>query len=197
MPMAYDLFTELGDGTSILDEGAFPNPSTELAGALQGGSLFWNGINAVTANGGPRPRLYAPAVWEPGSSYSHFDEATYPAGHPDSLMTPKLASAEAIHDPGSLTLCLFEDIGWETSEECNATYWVAIASRADGQNNSKWRSALSLLNRSSSSASVDLTFTKDDGSTVMKSLTVGGDSHRSTSSGRPATARSRSSPTGR
>jgi len=178
VPMAFDLFTELGDGTAILNEGALPNPSTAMADALQGGNLFWNGSNGVTANGGPRPRLYAPAVWEPGSSYSHLDESTYPAGHPDSLMTPKLASAEAIHDPGSLVLCLFEDMGWETVEECNATYWVAAASRADGQNNTKWRSTVSLYNRSGSSATVDFHFTPIEGPTVTRSFTLPGNAHR-------------------
>jgi len=178
LPSAYDRFTELGDGTAIIDEASFPNPSTDLADALQAGNLFWNGSKGVTANGGPRPRLYSPLVWEPGSSYSHLDETSYPAGHPDSLMTPKLASAEAVHDPGTLALCIFEDIGWQTAEECQATYWVAVSSKADGQNNTKWRSTLGLLNRSSSMAMVDLYFTPADGPSIMKSLNLAGNTHR-------------------
>jgi hypothetical protein len=33
-------------------------------------------------------------------------------------MTPRLDFAEAIHDPGDITLCMFEDQGWETSANC-------------------------------------------------------------------------------
>ncbi len=69
-------------------------------------------------------------------------------------------------------------IGWETVEECNATYWVAAASRADGQNNTKWRSTVSLYNRSGSSATVDLHFTPIEGPTVTRSFTLAGNTHR-------------------
>ena len=59
-----------------------------------------------------RSKMYAPATYEPGSSYSHFDESTYPAGDPASLMTPSIGYGEAIHDPGALGLGLLNDIGW-------------------------------------------------------------------------------------
>jgi len=38
--------------------------------------------------------------------------ARYPAGNPNSLMTPQIGAREAIHDPGPITRGIFEDIGW-------------------------------------------------------------------------------------
>lgn len=114
----YDLFTEDISGNVLIE--SYENPSTALASVLQGGHLYWGGENAVATNNGSRPRLYAPSVWDEGSSYSHLDEVTYPAGDPDSLMTPQLGWGSAIHDPGAITLCLFQDIGWTTAEDCGA-----------------------------------------------------------------------------
>ena len=58
------------------------------------------------------PKLYAPAAWQAGSSYSHLDEATYPAGNANSLMTPAIGANEVIHSPGPITLGIFSDSGW-------------------------------------------------------------------------------------
>ena len=86
--------------------------STELLTALTGGNLYWVGAQGVANNGGTRPKLYAPNPWDLGSSYSHLDEATYPPGDPNSLMTPRFGSAESIHDPGEIMRGILHDIGW-------------------------------------------------------------------------------------
>jgi hypothetical protein len=114
-PTVYDLSVFNGSGQQIINTSLFPNPSAALAAQLQSNNLFWTGANGVAANGGASPKLYAPASWESGSSYSHLDEATYPAGNANSLMTPQLGSAEAIHNPGPITLGMFRDHGWTTS----------------------------------------------------------------------------------
>ncbi|MEO6203866.1 MAG: hypothetical protein ABIO67_00550 [Mycobacteriales bacterium] len=103
---AYDQQT---GGSALIDR---PNPSAALGSALRSGSVFWQGSNAVAANGGTRPRLFAPSTWASGTSYAHLDEATYPFGNPNSLMTPFLSAQEAIHDPGALTTGIFRDVGW-------------------------------------------------------------------------------------
>lgn len=117
-PIAYDRFSVTQTGAPLL---GFVNPSAELGTQLTSGynpsdprgpGVYFSGPNAVAANGGLTPRLYTPTTWSPGSSYSHLDENTYPAGNPNSLMTPALSGAEAIHDPGSITLGIFTDIGW-------------------------------------------------------------------------------------
>ena len=107
--MIYDTFVENGSQTPITN---FGNNTVALATQLQSDNLFWNGDFAVTANGGLKPRLYAPATYSQGSSFSHLNESTYPAGNPNSLMTPFIGAAEAIHDPGALQIGIMEDIGW-------------------------------------------------------------------------------------
>jgi hypothetical protein len=108
-PSIYDRFTENGAGQALL---SFVNPSAALGSQLTSNNVYFDGPRTRLANGGNPARLYAPASWQPGSSYSHLNEATYPAGNPNSLMTPQIASSEAIHDPGPITRAIFEDTGW-------------------------------------------------------------------------------------
>ncbi|MEQ8975153.1 MAG: CARDB domain-containing protein [Coleofasciculus sp. C1-SOL-03] len=109
-PMIYDHFTVNGSGQKLID--TFPNNSVALGAQLTSDNLFFNGSNAVAANGGTNPKLYAPSTWELGSSYAHLDEATYGSGNSNALMTPYIAPGEAHHDPGAVTLGIFEDLGW-------------------------------------------------------------------------------------
>ncbi len=109
----YDHFVENGGGTAIT---SFPNPSAALLAQFQGGDLFFDGSRSNAANGGNRPELYAPNPYDQGSSYSHLDETIFAAGHPDSLMSPRIGSGEAIHDPGAITRGMFTDMGWTTSD---------------------------------------------------------------------------------
>lgn len=92
----------------------YPSPSTTLGTALTSGTLTWIGPAGRSAADGTRPVLFAPSMWQPGSSYAHLDEATYPAGHPDSLMTPRIGRGEAIRDPGDIALGMLEDMGFRT-----------------------------------------------------------------------------------
>ncbi|MEB3218005.1 MAG: S8 family serine peptidase, partial [Nostocales cyanobacterium 94392] len=116
-PSIYDRFTVNGSNQSLINTSLFPNPSTALGNQLTSNNLFFTGSNAVAANSGTKPKLYAPSIWNPGSSYSHLDEATYAAGNPNSLMTPQLGTAEAIHHPGDITLGIFEDMGWTINDQ--------------------------------------------------------------------------------
>ena len=108
-PSVYGLFMELGDGTPLLD---LPDPSTELGDAFTGGDLYMGGTFAVAALAGERPELYAPSTWQGGSSLAHWDEAAFPAGDPNSLMSPQVGSAESNFDIGDITRGLFKDMGW-------------------------------------------------------------------------------------
>ena len=109
VPGVYDSFVVNSSGTSIL---TFEDPSVALLWQLIHNDLFWNGTNGVAASSGKRPKLYAPALWDEGSSYSHLSEATYPAGTLNSLMTSAASYAEAIHDPGPIALGMLADMGW-------------------------------------------------------------------------------------
>ncbi|MCM5662799.1 Ig-like domain-containing protein [Galbibacter mesophilus] len=109
LPSIFGVFIEDGDGTSLLD---FPDPSTELGDAFTGGDIFMGGTFAVAALAGMRPELYAPSNWQGGSSLAHWDEAAFPAGDVNSLMTPQVGTAESNFDIGDITRGLFKDMGW-------------------------------------------------------------------------------------
>ncbi len=111
-PFIYDSYAENGQGESLIDTEIFPNPSTLLGNQLVSGNVFFDGTQTRASNGGPA-RLYLPATWADGSSYSHLDEATYPAGNANSLMTPQIGFSEAIHDPGPVALAILQDMGWD------------------------------------------------------------------------------------
>ena len=117
VPAIYDNFVENSSGTSLIDTGAFANPSTELGMALTSGDLVFDGPLARTGNGGSAPDLYAPNPFEDGSSIGHLDEATYPAGNANALMTPSIFNSEANHAPGPVMLGVFQDMGWQLASQ--------------------------------------------------------------------------------
>ncbi len=108
-PAIFSVFMVDGDGNPILD---LPDPSTELGDAFTGGDLFIDGDFTRAALGGDRPELYAPSTFAIGSSLAHWDEAAFPAGDINSLMTPFIGSAESNFDVGDITRGLFRDMGW-------------------------------------------------------------------------------------
>jgi hypothetical protein len=113
-PVIYDTFTTNAAGTYLTNKTAFPNPSLALGGQLTSGALRFVGANARRGNNGVSPTLYAPSVWNDGSSYSHLDEGTYLAGNSNSLMTPRIGNGESVHTPGPISLGVFRDLGWNT-----------------------------------------------------------------------------------
>lgn len=106
-PAIYDRFTYSGN-TAILN---FANPSANLGTALTFNNIFFNGGNTNPANGNKPARLFAPPTWDPGSSYLHLDEVTF-NNTPNALMTPQLATEEALHHPGRVGLAILADMGW-------------------------------------------------------------------------------------
>lgn len=121
IPAIFDQFTQDHLGRAITNTWVYPQDSSALGSVLRSGNVFFGGPAATAANDSNPPELYAPGSWEPGSSYSHVDEYVYGAGHPDSLMSPQLSSAEAIHDPGPITRGIFEDMGWTVNEVTSDT----------------------------------------------------------------------------
>jgi hypothetical protein len=111
-PFVYDEFNISGTsvGTRFVDKA---NNSTSLGSAFTSDNAYWDGSEAVAANGGNRPKLYAPSSWSDGSSMAHLDEVTYPQGDPNSLMTPFVDNQEVIHSPGPITVGVMRDLGWD------------------------------------------------------------------------------------
>jgi hypothetical protein len=96
----------------------FANNTITLGNQLISDNLFFDGANANAANGGARPKLYAPTTWDPGSSYSHLDEGTFNNTF-NALMTPILDNAESIHYPGAIALGMLKDTGWQPPNLAN------------------------------------------------------------------------------
>ncbi len=111
-PVTYDRFGFNGNSQQLIDMSLFPNPSSALRLQLISNNLVFRGTQATTANGGAPPPIYAPNPFDPGSSFAHLDEATYPAGNPNSLMTPQIGMNEAIHSPGPVGMAVLQDLGW-------------------------------------------------------------------------------------
>jgi hypothetical protein len=116
IPFIYDRFAEDRQGESLLDAASYSPPSEALAEVLTD-AVFFSSSTVEDTYGEPAP-LYAPAVWNPGSSYSHLDEATFPATSADGLMTPNIASGEHQDDPGPLLCAALQDLGWTLAPAC-------------------------------------------------------------------------------
>lgn len=112
-PFIYDNFIETTQGQRLVSS-SFPNNSNALYRQLTGGALYLNGP-ILRRNTNQRARIYAPVTFAGASSVYHLDETTYPAGNINSLMTPQIDNAEAIHNPGPLVLNLFQDMEWKTT----------------------------------------------------------------------------------
>jgi hypothetical protein len=111
-PTIYDRFVQNASRQEILNTTLFPNSSRPLGGQLTSNRLFLSGTKIKVANSGRRVQIYAPIVWDPGSSFSHFNEVTFPAGNANSLMTPQFGLGESIQSPGAVGMALLQDLGW-------------------------------------------------------------------------------------
>lgn len=110
-PFIFDIFVEDASGANLLHD--FDSPSKPLAAALESTSLFFGGPMSAASLHGVKAELFAPATFDNGSSIAHLDEATFnAAADANRLMTPQIAFAESIHDPGDLLLAMFSDMGW-------------------------------------------------------------------------------------
>ena len=84
-PTPYDAYLQLDDGRRLSD---LPSPSLELGKALTS-NLSWSGTKGIAANGGIKPKIYAPSRYENGSSVSHLDESTFSHTGINSVMTDR------------------------------------------------------------------------------------------------------------
>lgn len=57
-------------------------------------------------------KVFAPASWQEGSSFSHFDESDNPPGTPGSLMTPSIGSGQVERHLDGSVLGVMAGIGW-------------------------------------------------------------------------------------
>jgi len=107
---AFDQYVLNKSGEKLTDKTLFTNPSIKLNQSLTSG---WLEFNTKLVND-TLPRLYAPSTWDSGSSIYHLNDATYPAGDPNSLMTHAMGMGEAIHDPGPDAETIMYEMGWKS-----------------------------------------------------------------------------------
>lgn len=125
-PIAFDTFKVNGPGSSATL--ATSMTQTQRAALEVSNSLYFRGTNAVAANGGTNPKLYAPTTYEPGSSGSHLDQTTFQStAH--RMMCPYYSTVT--HDPGTVTVGVMKDIGW-TSSDNSVPLSINITKPADG-----------------------------------------------------------------
>lgn len=108
----FDMLVENLQGEQLIDTSFFENASNDLKRQLESRLMYANSPVARSVSNDYRPRLYAPSPFDDGSSVYHLNDATYPHGDENSLMTHAVGKGEAIHDPGPLTSGILEDIGW-------------------------------------------------------------------------------------
>ncbi len=109
-PGIYDVFVRDASGDELIT--SYTNGTTQLGDALKSNGLYFHGSNTMIANGNNRVKIYAPATWRSGSSYSHLDYATF-NNTANQLMVYAISAGESIHDPGVVTNGLLEDLGWQ------------------------------------------------------------------------------------
>lgn len=103
-PTIYDRYTVNGGNTKLV---TLADPSLALKNQMVNNNLYFR-----IPSTGVRYRLFAPNPFQPGSSYSHLNEASYPKGNANSLMTPSISTGETIRNPGPMTLAMFKLMGW-------------------------------------------------------------------------------------
>lgn len=106
---------------------ATTSPAALLAAATKEG-VVWQG--SARDSHGNAPVMYAPKTFEPGSSLCHFDDAAYPPGDPDALMTSLLRRGEVIRHIGPAALGVLHDLGWTVHPEAVSASSVAASQPA-------------------------------------------------------------------
>ncbi len=97
-PFGYDTHVYHGD-ERLLD-------TADPSSLLTSGNLFFD------LPDGSRHKLYAPAAWIQGRSFSTFDEDTYQGTDPGALMTPFIEAGEVQRTLDDAVLGVMEQVGW-------------------------------------------------------------------------------------
>ncbi len=103
---AISIFTDFIFNSSGNKLTSFPDGTTTMATALQGNNLFFNLISKED-----RAKLYAPSIFDGGSSISHLDEQTFNNTN-SALMTPFFNRGEVERSAG-VALDIMYDMGWD------------------------------------------------------------------------------------
>jgi VCBS repeat-containing protein len=75
------------------------------------GGLYFNGVNAIAANGGLLVPLYTPNPWESGSSVTHLNDSTF-TGAKSQLMNAMADTGKGIRAISAIELGILKDLGY-------------------------------------------------------------------------------------
>lgn len=109
---SFDVLVQNSNKEQLVDTSFFANASEALKLQLTS-PLFANSPVGKKRNRDFLPKLYAPVEFDGGSSVYHLNDASFPHGSINSLMTHAVGRGEAIHNPGPVTLGIMDDIGWK------------------------------------------------------------------------------------
>ena len=110
----YDHYALDNSGWQLVNTSYYANPSYLLGQALRSQQVYFHGPAAMAANGGARVKLYAPATWSAGSSYSHVDESFN--GTINDLMTYSASDGASQHNIGPVIRGMMQDVGWQLAD---------------------------------------------------------------------------------
>ncbi|TWU51857.1 PKD domain-containing protein [Rubripirellula reticaptiva] len=122
-PAVFDSFIALADRDDITETGVTFTPIIGLpndaarATAFKSNRLYFTGLNTSASNPndpGMPVKLYAPALFQGGSSVSHFDQESY---EPDETMVPFFSDND--FSPAQITAlsrAVLEDLGYQTAQ---------------------------------------------------------------------------------
>jgi hypothetical protein len=150
---------------TVTDHNGTPVPDL----ADQAGALLSNNVH-IHVSDGLDYKLYAPSNWSQGSSFSHFDESTYPAGSPGALMTPMLSSGETARVLDAPTLGLMARTGWPMTVQATTPSITTVAPSLTSAVVS-WEHNLAQTGLAPDSYTVEAW---RDGSSLQSSVTVSG-----------------------
>ncbi len=108
-PFAFDQFITDSKGNFLTDTMVYPNNSRDLKEALTSGILYFD-APVLNSENGSNIYLYAPSIWNEGSSIYHVHNFYLNTEH--TLMCYSTGKGKSIHDPG-FALYMLEDMGWK------------------------------------------------------------------------------------
>lgn len=103
----WDSMLVTGTGTALFASGGrFAGSAATLEGSSPG--VFFNGLESKTVNGGNRPQVFTPSLFDPDSSLSHWK-----LGMAKTIMAPYATKGAVKREYGELDEAALKDLGWK------------------------------------------------------------------------------------
>ncbi|MCF3650988.1 hypothetical protein [Synoicihabitans lomoniglobus] len=108
----FDQFLTDASGNALVDSSGNYQGGTILSDGVSS-DVYFNGANAVAANGGERVHMYSPSSYNGGSSLSHLDTDFY--GSVGYIMTHAVSSGASVREFSAIELGILTDLGYTVS----------------------------------------------------------------------------------